>query len=77
MMNDFYSINVEDSEKNFVWELLEQKGKTPGVRSKHALIGGKSKIYLIGGLCDNIFSSNEIFAYDPETKIWEQLKPDG
>ena len=58
MMGDFYSIELEDSQKKFNWEQIQAKGKTPGIRSKHALIGGKSKIYLVAGLSSNVISSD-------------------
>lgn len=41
MMGDFYSINLDDEQKKFNWEQIQIKGKNPGIRSKHALIGGK------------------------------------
>ena len=45
-----------------MWEDLISKSKEqPGSRSKHALLAGKSKIYLIGGLKSNNMASNDIF----------------
>lgn len=58
MMNDFYSIDLDDKVEKFHWESIEAKGDSPGPRSKHALIGAKNKIYLVGGLYNDIHSSN-------------------
>lgn len=61
MMSDFYSIDLDDHVDKFNWEQIEAKGELPGPRSKHALIGGKTKIYLVGGLSSDVNSSDEIF----------------
>ena len=61
-LHDFYSISLDEAEPIFVWEDIIAKGKVnPGSRSKHALLAGKSKIYMIGGLKSNNMASNEIF----------------
>lgn len=49
----------------------------PGARSKHALVAGKDKIYLIGGLLKNTDPSNEICEFDPATCEWKKLCPEG
>lgn len=49
----------------------------PGSRTKHALLGGKTNIYLVGGLLNNNQASNQIYAFDPATKEWKLLKPEG
>jgi hypothetical protein len=41
--------------------MISKNKVSPGSRSKHALVGGKSKIYLIGGLKGNNDASNEIY----------------
>ena len=65
-LSDFYSISLDEAEPTFVWEEIVSKGKVhPGRRSKHALLGGKDKIYLIGGLKANDEASNEIYEFDP------------
>jgi len=61
MMADFYWIDLDDSADKFNWEQIEAKGELPGPRSKHALIGAKNSIFLIGGLSSNVESSNKIF----------------
>lgn len=76
-MSDFYSINLDDNIDKFNWEPIEAKGDLPGPRSKHALIGGKRKIYLVCGLSSDLHSSNQIYQYEPEKKIWALLKPEG
>ena len=77
MMSDFYCIDLDDKVEKFQWESIETKGDNPGPRSKHALIGGKSKIYLVGGLYNDIHSSGEIFEFDSEKRTWTLLKPSG
>ena len=77
MMSDFYSIDLDDKVEKFNWEPIEATGKLPGPRSKHALIGGKTRIYLVGGLSSDVSSSNEIFEFDAEKKVWTLLKPEG
>ena len=77
MMSDFYSINLDDSIDKFNWEQIEAKGDTPGARSKHSLVGGRKKIYLVGGLSSDVHSSNQIFEFDPEKATWKLLKPEG
>lgn len=77
MMSDFYSIDLDDSVEKFNWVQIESKGDHPGPRSKHALVGGKNKIYLVGGLSSDINSSNHIYEYDVDKHIWTLLKPDG
>lgn len=37
----------------------------PGCRSKHALLGGSDKIYLVGGLKASNEASGDIFEYCP------------
>lgn len=76
-LNDFYSISLDEEEPTFIWEEILPKGEHPGNRSKHALLGGKSKIYLVGGLLKNNSVSNEIFEFDPASQTWKQLKPEG
>ena len=49
----------------------------PGPRSKHSLIGGKKYIYLVGGLSSDIHSSNQIFEFNTEKRVWKLLKPEG
>lgn len=49
----------------------------PGSRSKHALLGGKEKIYLVGGLKGNNEASSEIFAFNPANEEWTLLRPEG
>jgi hypothetical protein len=49
----------------------------PGARTKHALLSGKDRIYLIGGLQANNQASNDIFAFDPRSREWTLLKPEG
>jgi len=49
----------------------------PGPRSKHALVGGKHKIYLLCGLSSDIHSSDQIYEFDPEKRHWTLLKPSG
>ena len=56
---------------------IEAKGDLPGPRSKHSLIGGKQKIYLIGGLVSDVQSSNQIYEYHPAKNSWTLLKPEG
>lgn len=59
-----------------MWEEINPKGKyLPGRRSKHSLLGGKEKIYLIGGLKANDEASNEIYEFDPATTEWTLIKP--
>jgi hypothetical protein len=41
------------------------------------LLGGKTKIYLIGGLKANDEASNEIYEFDPSNSEWTLLKPEG
>lgn len=57
-LNDFYSISLNEEEPTFIWEQIFAKGDNPGNRSKHALLAGKSKIYLVGGLLKNNNVSN-------------------
>lgn len=53
-LHDFYAISLDEAEPTFLWEDILAKGKVhPGSRSKHALLGGRDKIYLIGGLKAN------------------------
>lgn len=61
MMSDFYCIDLDDNSEKFNWEQIDTKGNLPGPRSKHALVGARKNIYLIGGLSSNISSSNQIF----------------
>ncbi len=64
-LGDFYSIDLHDDQPKFIWNQITPKNKvTPGPRSKHALVGGKNKIYLIGGLYQDVNSSNDIFGWD-------------
>jgi hypothetical protein len=65
MMSDFYSIDLNDNVEKFNWESIETKGDLPGPRSKHALVGGKRKIYLVCGLSSDVHSSNQIYEFDP------------
>jgi len=45
---------LDESEPTFVWdEIVPKSAVTPGCRTKHALVSGKDKIYLIGGLQAN------------------------
>ena len=67
MMKDFYWINLDENVEKFDWIPITSKGSTPGSRSKHALIGGKKHIYLVGGLCSDMASSNKIYLFDPNT----------
>lgn len=61
-LGDFYSIDLHDNQPKFHWvEIKGKNGINPGPRSKHALIGGKNKIYLIGGLFQDVHSSNDIY----------------
>ena len=76
-MGDFYSIDLDDSVEKFNWEPIEAKGELPGSRSKHALIGSKERIYLLGGLCTDIHSSNKIHCFDPSSNTWILVKPEG
>ena len=76
-MSDFYSIDLDDKVEKFQWESIEAKGDSPGPRSKHALIGAKNKIYLVGGLYNDIHSSSEIFEFDADKRHWTLLKPSG
>lgn len=62
-LHDFYSISLDEAEPTFNWREILPKGKTPGSRSKHALVAGKDHIYLIGGLLSNNDASNDIFAF--------------
>jgi hypothetical protein len=58
-LSDFYSISLNEEEATFVWEEIISKGEVqPGSRTKHALLGGKDKIYLVGGLLKNNKASN-------------------
>ena len=77
MMADFYSIDLDDNVERFHWEQIEATGDLPGPRSKHALIGGRRRIYLVCGLSSDVRSSNEIFEFDAEKCIWKLLKPEG
>lgn len=56
-LGDFYSISLDDSQTSFSWNQINAKN-SPGARSKHALLAGKSKIYLVGGLKANLDLSN-------------------
>ena len=76
-MKDFYWINLDDKVDKFDWIQINEKGAKPGPRSKHALIGGKTHIYLVGGLCSDVASSDKIYAFDPHKETWELLKPEG
>jgi hypothetical protein len=77
-LNDFYSISLDESEPTFVWEEIVSKSKFhPGRRSKHALLGGKDRIYLIGGLKANDQASNDICEFNPSTSEWTLAKPEG
>lgn len=76
-MGDFYSIDLNDNVEKFNWVQIEAKGDQPGPRSKHVLIGGKNKIYLVGGLSSDIRSSNQIYEYDADKNTWTLLKPEG
>jgi N-acetylneuraminic acid mutarotase len=77
-LDDFYSISLDEAEPTFLWQEIAVKGKChPGRRSKHALLGGKDKIYLIGGLKANDEASNEIYEFDPKTSEWTLVKPEG
>lgn len=75
MMADFYCIDLDDGADKFNWEQIEAKGQLPGPRSKHALIGAKNRIYLIGGLSSNVQSSNQIYEFNPEDNSWVTLEP--
>lgn len=77
MMSDFYCIDLDDGLEMFNWEQIEGGGEVPGPRSKHGLIGGRKRIYLIGGLLSNTCSSSEIYEYDVLSNNWCVMKPDG
>ena len=70
MMSDFYWIDLDNKVDKFDWIQINAKGNKPGARSKHALLAGKSKIYLVAGLYNDIYSSNEIYAFDLATEAW-------
>ena len=76
-MADFYSIDLDDDVEKFNWVPIEAKGQLPGPRSKHALVGAKGRIYLVGGLCTDLRSSSQIHSFDPLTKVWTLMKPEG
>jgi hypothetical protein len=61
MMNDFYCIDLDEKLEKFTWEQIDAKGDLPGPRSKHVLLGGKEKIFLVGGLISDVQSSNQIY----------------
>ena len=41
------------------------------------MVSGKERIYLIGGLLKNNDPSNEIFEFNPTTKEWKKIVPEG
>lgn len=62
----------------FHWNEIVPRNKVhPGSRSKHALLGGKTQIYLVGGLQNNTTASNDIYEFNPLTEEWSKLKPEG
>lgn len=76
-LSDFYSISLNDQEPTFLWHEIPPKGTYPASRSKHALLGGKTHIFLVGGLLKNDQASNEMFRFDPVTSSWDRLQPEG
>lgn len=77
-LHDFYSISLDESQPTFIWEEIVPKGPVnPGSRTKHALLGGKDRIYLVGGLQGNNSATNSIFEFNPEAREWKLLKPEG
>ena len=76
-MGDFYSIDLKDDVEKFNWEPIEAKGDLPGPRSKHALVGTKNSIYLIGGLYTDVRSSSKIYCFNPESATWTLQNPVG
>jgi hypothetical protein len=48
-------MNVNPKDNTLVWNMIEvKKGKSPGPRAKHALIGFNKKIYLVGGIKSSV-----------------------
>ena len=77
-LHDFYSISLDEAEDTFRWEPIIPKNQvSPGIRSKHALVAGSSKIYLIGGLSVNNDANGDLYEFDPKTNEWHLLHPEG
>lgn len=78
VLSDFHKINIKPKENTLLWKMVEvKKGKPPGPRAKHGLVGINSKIYLIGGIRSSVDISNEIHVYDIVSCEWERLHPKG
>lgn len=77
MMGDFHCIDLDDSAEKFQWQQLEPKGELPGPRSKHALVAGRDRLFLVCGLSSDVRSSSQIFAYAPAANTWALLHPEG
>lgn len=77
-LDDFYCISLDESLEQFHWySIMARSETTPGCRSKHALLAGKSKIYLVGGLQANSTASHDIFEFDTLKEEWKLLVPNG
>lgn len=76
-LSDFYSISLNEDEPTFIWHEIPPKGAHPGSRSKHALLAGKNRIFLVGGLLKNDEASSDICSFDTVSQQWELLKPEG
>ena len=69
-LNDLYAFNV----KSLVWENLTgtSTGTPPCPRSFHRMVSAGRKLYIFGG-CAKVGRLADLYSYDVETKVWEEL----
>lgn len=56
-----------------VWETLQVKSRVPLPRYAHSCVLFGDKIFMYGGVVENSTVTNEIWAFDISSQVWENV----
>eukprot|EP00771_Trimastix_marina_P000928 gnl/Trimastix_PCT/1964.p1 GENE.gnl/Trimastix_PCT/1964~~gnl/Trimastix_PCT/1964.p1 ORF type:complete len:1070 (+),score=340.31 gnl/Trimastix_PCT/1964:77-3286(+) len=72
----FGDLAVYDPEAR-AWEHIEAQGDVPGPRAQHTLVAAEGMFLLFGGTDVNGQATNDLRAFDPESRAWQAVQASG